>query len=83
MSEGLKHSLCYDNNLLTVKGVRQVVEIGERQAVFKLEGDLLTVRGGGLNVTKLDKEQGIVVFEVKNISSLSYRQAGIIKGLFK
>ena len=79
-----KHSFCFDNNVLTVKGVVQVVEISERQAVFKLENNTFTVKGNGLNVTKLDKEQGVVVLGVTSLSSLSYRQSGVsIKGLFR
>lgn len=78
------HSLVYENNVLTVRGIAQVTEIGDRQAVFKLEGDVLTVKGSGLNVTKLDKEQGVVVLEVGALSQLSYRRSGMsFKGLFR
>ncbi len=76
--------LLLDNNLLTVKGVKQVVELGERQAVFKLEGNTLTVRGNGLNAVRLDREQGVVVLEAPTVSSIGYRQGGIgLKGLLK
>ena len=79
-----QHSFIFENNVLTVRGVVQVVEISERQAVLKLEGDTLTVKGSGLNVTKLDKEQGVVVLEVSTLISLTLRQSGInIKGLFR
>ena len=79
-----QHSFNFENNVLTVRGVVQVVEISERQAVLKLEGDTLTVKGSGLNVTKLDKEQGVVVLEVSTLISLTLRQSGInIKGLFR
>ena len=79
-----QHSFSFDNNVLTVRGIAQVVEISEKQAVFKLEGNTLTVKGSGLNVTKLDKEQGVVVLEVTALSSLAYRQTGIsFKGLFR
>ena len=80
----VQHSLVYDNNTLTVRGIEQVVEISEKEAQFKLSNNTLWVRGSGLNVTKLDKEQGVVVLEVKSISSLTYRQNGLgIKGLFR
>lgn len=80
----LQHSLNYDGNLLSIRGVRQAAEIGERQAVFRLEGNTLTVRGSGLNVIRLDKEQGVVVLEVKSVSSIVYRQGGLsLKGLFR
>lgn len=79
-----QHSLIFDNNLLTVKGVTQVVEISEKEAVLKLANNTLTVKGSGLNVIKLDKEQGVVVLEVTSLSTLSYRQGGLsIKGLFR
>ena len=79
-----QHSFSFDNNVLTVRGVVQVVEISEKQAIFKLENNTLTVRGTGLNVTKLDKEQGVVVLDVSTLSGLTYRQSGIsIKGLFR
>ena len=79
-----QHSFSYDNNVLTVKGVAQVVGISEKEAIFKLESNTLTVKGSGINVTKLDREQGVVVLEVSTLSSLTYRQSGIsIKGLFR
>ena len=80
----LKHSLVYDNDSLTVRGIAQVVEISEKEAQFKLSTNTLFVRGSGLNVVKLDKEQGVVVLDVKTISSISYRQGGLsLKGLFR
>ena len=80
-----QHSLTFDNNVLTVKGVEQVVAIGEKEAVFKLADNTLTVKGSGLNVTKLDKEQGVVVLEVGTLSSITYRAQALsgIKGLFR
>ena len=79
-----KHSVVFDNDVLTVKGVTQVVSISEKEAILKIDGKTLTVRGTGLNVTRLDKEQGVVVLEVATLSSLTYRQGGLsFKGLFK
>ena len=61
-----------------------MVSISEKEAIFKLDGKTLNVRGNGLNLAKLDKEQGVVVLEVKSISSITYRQGGMsFKGLFK
>ena len=79
------HSLNFDNNVLTVKGVEQVVEISEKEAQFKLADSTLAVKGNGLNVTKLDKEQGIVVLEVGSLTSLIYRAHALsgLKGLFR
>ena len=80
----LQHSLVYDKNTLTVRGIQQVVEISEKEAQFKLSNSTLFVRGSGLNVTKLDKEQGVVVLEVTSLASLNYRQGGMsLKGLFR
>ena len=79
-----EHSFSFDNNVLTVKGIAQVVEISEKEAIFKLESNTLTVKGGGLNVTKLDREQGVVIMEVATLSGLTYRQSGMnLKGLFR
>ena len=79
-----QHSFSFDNNVLTVRGIAQVVEISEKEAIFKLEHNTLTVKGAGLNVTKLDREQGVVVLELTALSSLVYRQSGIsLKGLFR
>ena len=80
----VQHSFSFDNNVLTVNGVAQVMEISEKEAVFKLEHNSLTVKGTGLNVTKLDREQGVVVLEVSTLTSLTYRQSGVsFKGLFR
>ena len=84
MPNDKQYSFNFDNNTLTVRGVKQVVEISERQATFKLDGNTLTVRGSGLNVTRLDKEQGVVVLELTALAGISLRQGGInIKGLFR
>ena len=79
------HSLIFDNKMLTVKGVEQVVAISEKEASFKLSDNSLTVKGSGLNVTKLDKEQGVVVLEVASLTSITYRAHALsgIKGLFR
>lgn len=84
MSEKV-HSLSFDNNTLTIKGVEQVVQISEKEAQFKLAESSLTVKGSGLNVVKLDKEQGVVVLEVGSLSQLTYRAHALsgIKGLFR
>ena len=84
MAEKEKHSLVYDNNTLTVRGIAQVIGISEKEAQFKLSDKTLWVKGAGLNVTKLDKEQGVVVLEVGTLTSLTYRQGGLsLKGLFR
>ena len=79
------HSLVFDNKTLTVKGVEQVVAISDKEAQFKLSNSALTVKGNGLNVTKLDKEQGVVALEVESIASITYRANALsgIKGLFR
>ena len=78
------YSLACEHNVLTVRGVVQVVEITEREAQLKIVGNNLFIKGNGLNVTKLDKEQGVVVMEYASLSSLSFRQgAPSVKGLFR
>ena len=84
MPNDKQHSVLFYNNVLTVKGVSQVVSISDKEAIFKIDGKTLNVRGSGLNVTRLDKDQGVVVLEVGALSSLTYRQGGLsFKGLFK
>lgn len=79
-----QHSLTYCNNTLTINGISQVISISSKEAELKLEKNTLFVRGNGLNVSKLDKEQGVVVLETQSISSLTYRQSGMsLKGLFR
>ena len=79
------HSLIFDNKTLTVKGVEQVVSISEKEAQFTLSDSSLTVKGSGLNVTKLDKEQGVVVLDVTQLTSITSRAHALsgIKGLFR
>ena len=79
-----QHSLNLCNNVLTVNGVVQVVEISEREAQLKLSHNVLVVRGTGLNVAKLDREQGVLQLETQSISQISYKQGALnLKGLFK
>ena len=86
MAEEIKrpHGLTYQNNLLTVSGVQQVVEVSESHAQLKLSNQTLIVRGNGLNIVKLDKAEGVVQLETQRVQQLTYRQGGAgLKGLFK
>ena len=77
------HSLCYQNDILTLNGVVQVVEVDEREGAFKLDNGTMVVKGTGLNIIKLDKEQGVVLLETKSIASIVYKQTLSLKGLFR
>ncbi len=79
------HSLNYCNNLLTIHGVQQVVEASAKEVQLRLSDCTLTIHGTGLNVVKLDREQGVVQLETQSLQSLTYRKgsAGGFKGLFK
>lgn len=79
------HSLSFCNNVLTVSGVASVVEISEKEAQLRLSHSVLTVKGVGLNVVKLDREQGSVVLEAQSVSQLAYRKVGFtgLKGIFR
>ncbi len=85
MSDKTKpHSLNYCNNILTVNGVMQVVEISEKEAQLKLSDTTLFIKGSGLNVTKLDREQNVVQMETQSLQSLIYRHSAVgFKGLFR
>lgn len=79
-----KHGLVFSDNKLTVNGVVQVVEITEKECVFKLEGQTLAVKGSNLNMVALDKEKCVVALEVGKLYSLTYRENGVnLKGLFR
>lgn len=83
-NERQQYALFCENSILTVKGVKQVIEISEREAQLKLNNNTLFIKGNGLNVTKLDKEQGVVVMEYSSLSGLTFRQGGMtLKGLFR
>lgn len=84
MANEKQHSLNFCNNVLTVNGVVQVVEISEREAQLKLSHNVLVVRGTGLNVVKLDREQGVLQLETQSIAQIAYKQGALnLKGLFK
>ncbi len=77
-NERQQYALFCENSILTVKGVKQ------REAQLKLNNNTLFIKGNGLNVTKLDKEQGVVVMEYSSLSGLTFRQGGMtLKGLFR
>lgn len=79
-----QHSLSVQNNILTVNGVEKVVEICDREVQLKLAQNTLYVKGTGLNVVKLDREQGVVQMETKSLQSLTYRQNSLgVKGFFR
>ncbi|HIU90758.1 MAG TPA: YabP/YqfC family sporulation protein [Candidatus Fimimonas merdipullorum] len=72
----------FADNLLTVNGVTKVEEVCDKEARLKTADGVLCVKGAGLNVTRLDRESGVVQLECKNLFSLALREKGGIKGLF-
>ena len=78
-----KHSLCLQDDTLTINGVVKVIQITEHEAEFKLESNNVCVKGNGLSLSKLDKEHGVVVMDVVGVSSITYRQGISAKGLFR
>lgn len=77
-----KHEFSYDGKTISVAGVVKVVQISEKECMFKLDGTTLTIKGDGLNVTRLDKERGEVVMESDKLHSAVYRGGASLKGLF-
>lgn len=78
------YSMTLDGNSLTVKGVSKVVEVTEREAQLTLSSTTLIIKGEGINITRLDNEQGVVALQYTRLSSLSFRQVGVnLKGLFR
>lgn len=77
------HSLHFQDSTLTVTGVTQVVEVDEQEARLKLDSSTLCIKGSGLNIVKLDKDQGTLLLQVKTLTSATYKQTVGIKGLFR
>ncbi len=78
------HSLSFERDVLTLKGITQVVEVSPKLALFKISNGSVTVKGEGINIAKLDKADGTVILETKRLDSITYKQGmGGIKGLFK
>ena len=49
----------FADNLLTVNGVTKVEEVCDKEARLKRADGVLSVKGAGLNVTRLDRESGV------------------------
>ena len=77
-----KQSFAYDGKTINIVGVVRVVQISEKECVFRLDGQTLAVKGDGLNVVRLDKERGEVTLETDKLSSATYRGGATLKGLF-
>ena len=77
-----KQSFAYDGKTINIVGVVRVVQISEKECVFRLDGQTLAVKGDGLNVVRLDKERGEVALETDKLSSGTYRGGATLKGLF-
>lgn len=77
-----KQSFAYDGKTINIVGVVRVVQISEKECVFRLDGQTLAVKGDGLNVVRLDKERGEVALETDKLSSVTYRDGATLKGLF-
>ncbi len=78
-----KHSVTYCDNIITFNGVTSVSALTEREAVLRLDGQTVTVRGSGLNVTSIDKDKGVAVIEVEKLVSVTYKDGFSLKGLLK
>ena len=77
-----KQSFAYDGKTINIVGVVRVVQISEKECVFRLDGQTLAVKGDGLNVVRLDKERGEVALETDKLSSVTYRGGATLMGLF-
>lgn len=78
------YSIHCENNSLTVNGVTKVIEVTDREAQLKLSSTVLTVKGDGVNITRLDNDKGVVSLQYTRLGSLSFRNGSLsFKGLFK
>ena len=72
----MPHSLHLDERQrLTVTGVQEVVEFNEDSVTVQTVKGLLSVRGSGLRVDKLEKEAGELRL-TGTVSDLGYEDAG-------
>lgn len=76
------HKLNFDGKTLGIEGVSKVVEISDKECLFKLADKTLTVKGSGLNVVRLDRTEGVVVLETEQLASITYKGGMSLKGLF-
>lgn len=77
-----KHTLSVsENGTVSIFGVQKIIEIDDKTAVLQLDGKRLTIRGGGLNATKLDSEKGFVEIQSTSLGSLAYGASNAIKRL--
>ncbi len=75
------HSLRLDERQrLSVSGVEEVVSFDEENLTVKTAQGLLTIRGGGLKVDKLEKTSGELTAS-GNVTELAYEEAGPGTGL--
>ena len=78
----LPHSLRLDEReWLTVTGVEEVLSFHEEEVVVRTVKGLLTVRGTGLRVDKLEKTAGELSVS-GGVTELSYEETGPGTGLF-
>ncbi len=78
----IPHSLRLDERQrLSVSGVEEVVSFDEESIAVQTVKGLLTVRGGGLRVDKLEKSSGELTVS-GNVTELAYEESGHGTGLF-
>ena len=64
------HKLNFDGKTLGIEGVSKVVEISDKECLFKLADKTLAVKGSGLNVVRLDRTEGVVVLETEQFERI-------------
>ena len=62
-----------NKNILTIKGIENVISITENEANIIVCGEVLNIKGTNLTADKLSLEQGEIVI-LGNITSLKYEQ---------
>jgi len=71
---------------LSITGLESVVSVNADMLVLKLSGEMLSITGTELHITKLDVEQGMIELEgiVDSIKySTSQQKLSLLKRLFK
>lgn len=82
----ISRSLNYSNGILTLSGVKEVVEFSEKEVEIALFDKGLVIKGNGLKVSSFDAESGNLKLEgdVDGINyTTSHEKLSLVKRLFK
>lgn len=81
-----KSSLRYENGKVTVTAVKEVASFDEKQAVLRLNGGLVTIKGNGFKLEEMGTKSGVFCMEA-TVSTVEYHEkaekTSLLKKIFK